>query len=139
MKQYVKKTSHFVKNSNDFVNQVRDVKVEEDETIVSYDVTALYPSIPQDEAIEIFRLELVNDTELDKKTNMSAQNIIKLFKTCVETTYFIFNKRLYQQINGLAIGASTSGFAADLFMQRFEEKALNTFATPPSIWKKIRR
>ena len=67
---------------------------------------------------------------------MRPESVIKLFKTCVETTYFIFNGRLYKQIEGLAIGASTLGFAAELFMQKFEKKALNTFTDPPTLWKR---
>ena len=60
--------------------------------------------------------------------------IITLFKICVSGTYFVFNKKLYIQIKGLAIGASTSGFVADIFMERIETGALTTFICPPSLW-----
>ena len=53
IKQYVKDTDYYVKNSTDFVEKVKDETVADDEVLVSYDVTALYPSVPQDEAIEI--------------------------------------------------------------------------------------
>ena len=33
------------------------------------------------------------------------------------------------------MGAPTSGFAADIFMQALERRALTTFANPPRIWK----
>ena len=39
-------------------------------------------------------------------------------------------------MNGLAIGASSSGFAAELFMIKLEKRALLTFVDPPSIWKR---
>ena len=65
---------------------------------------------------------------------MSASNVTKLFKLCVQTTYFVFNKKLYKQIDGLAIGASSSGFAAELFMEKLEAKAIATFIVPPEIW-----
>ena len=64
LKQYVKQTEHYIKNSKDFVNQMKDVKIAEDETIVSYDVTALYPSIPQEEAIAIFHQEMIKDKNI---------------------------------------------------------------------------
>ena len=67
---------------------------------------------------------------------MSAENLITLYKLYVGTTYFSFNKKLYQQIDGLAIGASSSGPAADLFMERLEKRALTTFVEPPSLWKR---
>ena len=46
----------------------------------------------------------------------------------------VFNKKLYAQVEGLAIGASTSGFAADIFMERIEKNALSSIAHPPKIW-----
>ena len=115
---------------------IKDLRVENDEILVSYDVTALYPSVSQDEAIELIYEKMKNDKDLPKKTTMTAENVIKLFKLCVQKTYFVFNKKLYIQINGLAIGASTSGFAAEIFMERLETRALNTFIDPPKIWKR---
>ena len=136
IKTYTGKSEHYVKNSAHFASMIKDLRVEEDEILVSYDVVALYPSVPQEEAIDLVHEKMVNDPDLHKKTTMSAESITKLFKMCVQTTYFVFNKKLYMQVNGLAIGASTSGFAAEIFMERLEVRALNTFANPPSIWKR---
>ena len=136
IQKYVGKSPYYVKNSAHFVSMIKDLKVEEDEVLVSYDVTALYLSVPQGEAIKVIHQLMINDEELHKKTTMSAENLITLFKLCVGTTYFSFNKKLYQQIDGLAIGASSSGPAADLFMERLEKRALTTFVEPPSLWKR---
>lgn len=136
IKTYIGKSPYYVKNSAHFTSMIKDLKVEEDESLVSYDVTALYPSVPQDEAIEIIYDIMKRDQNLSNKTTMSAESIIDLFKICVQKTYFVFNKKLYIQINGLAIGASTSGFAADLFMEKLETKALSTFSNPPTLWKR---
>ena len=61
------KTEYYVKNSAHFVSMIKDMKVEEDEVLVSYDVTALFPSVPQDEAIDIIHKVLRNDEYLDEK------------------------------------------------------------------------
>ena len=79
---------------------------------------------------------LKSSTNLSEKTTISADNLIQLFRLCVKTTYFVFNKKLYQQIDGLAIGAASSGFAAELFMVKLETRALTTFINPPAIWKR---
>ena len=136
LQKYVGKTDYYIKNSAHFAETIKDLRVEEDETLVSYDVEALYPSVPQLEAIDIFHQLMLNDPNLSSKTTMTANNIIILFKICVKTTYFMFNLQLYKQINGLAIGASSSGFAADLFMEKLEKKAINTFIEPPKLWKR---
>ena len=115
---------------------IKDIKVENDEVLVSYDVVALYPSVPQAEAIELIHNKMKDDPKLHEKTTMSAESVTQLFKLCVQKTYFVFNNKLYVQINGLAIGASTSGFASEIFMESLENSALRTFIEPPSIWKR---
>ena len=75
--------------------------------MVSHDVVALYPSIPQDEAIQVIHEKPIIDEDLIEKTKMTPNEIITLLKICVSGTYFVFNKKLYIQVKGLAIGAST--------------------------------
>ena len=67
---------------------------------------------------------------------MTANDIIELLKICVQTTYFSFNKELHKQVDGLAIGAATSGPGADLFMEKMEKKAIDSFIEPPKIWRR---
>ena len=47
-----------IKNSQHFVDSIKDLVIADDETLVSYDITALYPSVPQDEAIELIYYKL---------------------------------------------------------------------------------
>ena len=134
IKTLVGHTEHYVKNSEHFKETIKDLVIEENETLVSYDVKALYPSVPQDEAIEIIYKRLKDDANLHKTTLMSAESIVQLFKLCVQNTYFMFDNEIYQQTYGLAIGASTSGFAADIFMEDLEKRALSTFSHHPKLW-----
>ena len=134
IKTYVGHTDHHIDNSRQFLDKIRHEKMEQDETMVSYDIVALYPSVPQDEAIELVHSKMLNDENLGSKTAMTAEQITKLFRTCVTRTYFQFNQKLYQQVDGLAIGASTSGFCANIFMEHLERKALDTFTNPPTLW-----
>ena len=115
---------------------IKEEKLEEDETLVSYDVKALYPSVPQEDALNIIKDLLHQDKELYKRTPMKAESIVTLLKICVENTYFTCLMRIFIQVDGLAIGANTSGFAADIFMYRLEKNALETFANPPTLWKR---
>ncbi len=43
---------------------------------------------------------------------------------------------MYSQVYGLAIGASISGFMAEIYMEELETKAMQTFANPPEIYKR---
>ena len=51
----VGKTKNTVKNSSDFVESIADIEIQDDETMISYDVEALYTSFPTDSVLEIVR------------------------------------------------------------------------------------
>jgi hypothetical protein len=44
----------FVKNTQEFFEKVKDIKLAQDEVLVSFDVEALYSSVPIPEALEQF-------------------------------------------------------------------------------------
>ena len=102
--KYTEDYKYSIKNSKEFVDQLKDVKLNEEETLVSFDVVALYPSVPQDEALDIVFHKLKNDEELYKRTKLKPESIMRLFKLCVQNTYFPFNGRLYMQVNPTKAG-----------------------------------
>ena len=134
IKTYTVDNQYAIKNSKDFVDKISTRKIKEGHKLISFDVVALYPSVPQDEALQLFEEQLDKDENLKKKTPIPAKKLMKLFRTCLKRTYFVFNRKLYQQIDGLAIGASSSVFLAELFLMRLERKAMETFANPPDFW-----
>ena len=134
IKTYTVNNPHGIKNSKDFIEKIQSQRLKEGEVMVSFDVVALYPSVPQDQALEILEEFLVNDKDLKSKTPIPWKELMMLFRTCLKKTYFSFNSKLYVQIDGLAIGASSSVFLAEIFMMRLEKKALMTFINPPEKW-----
>ena len=134
IKTYTLDNPHNIKNSRDFVDKIKPLIVDENKQMISFDVAALYPSVPQDQALNILEEYLQNDQDLKTKTPIPADELMDLFKIVLKRTYFVFNSQLYVQVDGLAIGASSSVFLAEIFMMRLERKALTTFASPPDIW-----
>ena len=67
MKRYVGQTPHHVENTTDFAKKIRNIRKEEDEIMVSYDIVALYPSVPQNEAINLFNDLLHNNQKNSTK------------------------------------------------------------------------
>ncbi|XP_072047025.1 uncharacterized protein [Amphiura filiformis] len=102
--------------------------------MVSYDVTALFTSVPVEEALDIIQPRLENDTTLHERTNLNPSQIVELLPFVLTTTYFTFQDQVYQQIEGDAMGSPCSPLVANIFMEAFEEEAINTSPVKPSYW-----
>ena len=115
LKPLVGSSPYQVQNSRDFIQQIKDIKLEEDQCIMSYDVKALFTSVLIQPAIDVIRKRLEEDKELQERTNMSAQHIVSLLEFCLRSTYFTFQDRLYEQQEGAAMGSPISPIVANLF------------------------
>ena len=65
-------SAHHVHNTRDFVDQIKEVKLKPGECIISYDVQALFTSVPINPVLDIIKDRLANDQDLHKRTTMSV-------------------------------------------------------------------
>ena len=130
----VGKSPHHIQNSQDFVAKVKDLKVDDTEVQTSYDVTALFTSVPVDGALEVIKELLESDDSWKKRIYLNAKEILTLLEFCLNTTYFKFRGQLYQQDHGCAMGLPVSPIIANLYMESFEQKALRSASVSPKVW-----
>ena len=128
---------HHIKNTGDFIQQIKQVKLQADEIITSYDVSALFTSVPIEAATKIIKRKLEQDQQLHLRTTMKVEHITSLLEFCLKTTYFQFQGSFYEQINGAAMGSPISPIVANLFMEEFEVRAIQTAKNPPKMWKRF--
>ena len=95
-----------------------------------YDVTSLFTSIPIDPAFNIIKDLLEKDEKLNDRTVLSVQDIIELLGFCLHNTYFSFQNKFYEQVEGVAMGSSISPIVANLYMEHFERKPSGLLQTP---------
>ena len=50
--------------------------------------------------------------------------------------FFQYNRSIYEQKNGTTMGSPVSAVIANLYMESFEEQAINTSSYEPRIWKR---
>ena len=55
LKPLVRKSHHHLQNTKDFIQQIKDVKLQQDETIISYDVKALLPLCQSNQCLTSLR------------------------------------------------------------------------------------
>ena len=135
LKPLVGSSIFHVNNTQDFIQQLKDIKLQQDQCMVSFDVKAVFTSVPIEPAINTIKKLLEDDTELHKRTSLSVKNIIRLMEYCLTSTYFIFQGRVYQQQEGAAMGSPLSPIVANLYMEQFENQAINTAPSPPFLEK----
>lgn len=70
----------------------------------SLDVASLSTNIPPDENTEIFTNKLFVNTE--KVEGLSQVELKKLLSLATKESYFMFNGKLYEQVNGFAMVSS---------------------------------
>ena len=104
---------------------------------MSYDVSALFTSIPIEPAINIIEKHLKEDKDLHSRTNMKIQHITSLPRFCLNNRYFSFQGRFYKQTEGVAMGSPISPIVANLFMEDLEVQAIQTSSTLPVLWKRF--
>nr|VZI18613.1 unnamed protein product [Spirometra erinaceieuropaei] len=86
--------------------------------MVSFDVTSLFTSIPQDLAIETVQLLLRNKYD-ETENRLGHAQVLQLLKFCLRT-YFTFDGTIFEQVKGTPMGSPISGFIAEAVLQRLE-------------------
>ena len=81
-------SDYTVKNSTEFCEGITDMKLQDDDVLVSFDVVSLFISIPVDVAISVAHNRLINDENLQDRTAIPVTDIIKLLDFCLSTTNF---------------------------------------------------
>ena len=132
IKPLVGQSPHHLKNTHHFIKQLQGKKLEPGEVITSFDVKALFTSVPVKPAIQIVKQRLQQDKTLPQRTSMSMAQITTLLEFCLTSTYVLFQGKYYEQVQGAAMGSPTSPLIANIFMEEFEVKALSSIPHPLS-------
>ena len=93
LKPLVVRSPHHIQSTSDFVSKVRGVTLPPGECLCSYNVTALFTSVPTDPALNIIEDLLKHDDTLSNRTVLSVQNINELLGFCLHKTYLPFHNK----------------------------------------------
>ena len=88
------------------------------------DVDSLFTNIPLDETIDICIDSLCKDDENSPKIPKDVSR--NLLTTISKEPFFMFNNKVYKQIDGVAMGSRLGPALANIFMCSFEKKKKKT-------------
>ena len=126
-----------VANSAQFKNEMTDIIIDEDETMISFDVVSLFTVTPVDKACAYIRTMLEHHTFLIERTQLDVDDIIRLLTFVLSNSLFVYNNITYKQIHGCAMGSPVSAAVANLCMEVIEEQAIHNAVIPPKVWKRF--
>ena len=136
LKPLAGETEYTIRNSSDFIRQIERVTVSEEEELVSFDVTALYTSLPIERTLMAVRSMFEDENSQCVATPLSTDQIMQLLELCLKSTFFSFRGGFYQLTDGVAMGSPVSSVVANIFMIDFERKALaSAISFEPRLWK----
>ena len=92
------RNGYSVSNSLQFSNEVSDIRINDDEVLVSFDVVSLFTAIPVNKACDYIKKKLEDDTSLLSRTNLNISDIVSLLNFTLSNNYFVFNDKIYKQI-----------------------------------------
>ena len=84
LKPLVGKSPHHINSTQDFVEQVKHITLAPGECLSSYDVSALFTSVPIDPALKVIKDLLVKDSTLKDRTVIGIDDIILLLEFCLK-------------------------------------------------------
>ena len=106
------KSSHHVHSTQDSAEQANKVTLLLGECLSSYDITALFISVPVDPALGIIKDLLEKDNTLKEGTVLPVKDMILSLEFCLNS------------------GSPLRPIVANLYMEYFEQKALITAPIP---------
>ena len=115
----VKEIPSYVKDANDYVNNINNFKVPQSSLLVPMDVNVLYANIPNNYGVAAVK------RKHDNYTKKTVATIVRTFLALILTLKdLIFDSKFYLQIKGCAMGTICAPAYANLFMSEFEERCI---------------
>jgi hypothetical protein len=89
-----------------------------------------------EEVLQVIRNRLNTNPSFPKCSPLQVEDVMELLDICLTTMYFQFEDKFCQQKEGMTIGNSPSPVVSNIrvFMEHFEELALDTADHKPAKW-----
>ena len=95
---------------------------------------SLFTKVPIDLSLQIIDRRLREDNTLSDRTTLGPPTITMLTELCLRTTYFQYGNEFFEQKDGAAMGSPLSPVVANIFMEEFENEALQEAGSKPRLW-----
>ena len=130
LKSIMQEGASYIKDTTDFQEKVKSLRVPKDAFLVTADVVGLYPNIPHEAGLKSLKEAL--DRRREKK--ISTEDLVKMPEFLLKSNYFEFDRSVYQQVSGTAVDTKFAPPYACIFMDRLENSFLGKQSLKPLVW-----
>ena len=124
------KHDSYLKDTSDFLNKLKQVKVNETSLIVTMDVESMYTNIDHDSGLAAVRRAF----ERNPDSLRPDEQILQLLELSLKNNDFQFNGETYLQTKGTAMGKKFAPSYANIFMADFETEAMKKCYQKPTVY-----
>ena len=118
------------------MDKLQSIRLQDNEELVSFNVSALFTSIPLNQALDVInQLIIQHQTDMDFKykvgkawyevaDHLDREDVMALLKVVLNNCVSSFQGKFYKQLNSAAMGSPCSLVVANIYMEYFEKRAL---------------
>ncbi|XP_022778776.1 uncharacterized protein LOC111320367, partial [Stylophora pistillata] len=94
------------------------MKIKDREVLVSYDVSSQFTNVPVDETIESITERAFENDWFNREyaLNITKSDLMELVRSATKNQLFHFEGKLYEQVDGVAMGSPLCTLMANAFM-----------------------
>ena len=134
LKPLVASSAHMLKDTEDFVNKVKGISLEEGDIMVSFDIKSMFTSLPQDLLKQSVSAAIRESPDFQENEKLSQGELMELVGLCLDSTFFKFRDTVFHQKVGTPMGSPISVILAEIAVQRFEEEVMRDAPQSLRIW-----
>ena len=108
-----------LKNSHALAHALKSLKFNHPVYMASFDISSLYTCIPLDETTDICIRNLIDEDGIF--INLNSEELSTMLNLATINSVFYFNKVLYEQTDGMAMGSCLGPSMANIFLCHHED------------------
>ena len=132
----VTKLLSYIKDSREFIELVTTLKVPNDATLVSIDVSSLYTNIPHRDGIQAC-IRAIKECPDPDPLQPPLEILVEMLNIVLKNNVIEFNNEFFLQLQGTAMGTKMAPAYANLFMGSLEPILLEMGGDNILIWRRF--
>ena len=123
-----------------FAEEIQNLDIDENDILVSYDVTSLFTNVPLQETIQIIAEKAFVDDWFNEthNLNITKSDLVQLLEVATKNQLFQFDGKLYEQIDGVAMGSPLGPLMANALISLLYRRETGTRKQTARLLQKIR-